>query len=191
MKIIYFLFIFLSYGCSNFFDSWSKVNDESIAIKTPYVKNADCRIYDGSSRKWRLRKTPGVVTVYKGYPPLTISCHKKGFKDTVLQIYDNKSYRPESEADEITSSFFSDFLDIIPAISKGVATVIYDPFVSLSKEYPREVVIWMEPEQWSSEDFRRSWSYNKSLSENKILKQKEAIDRKRIQEYYKKKENNI
>lgn len=188
MKYLYLIFIitFLS-SCSSFLESFSKINDQSIVIKTPYVKDADCFFYDGNGRKWRLRKTPGVISVYKGYPPLTVNCHKKGFKNTVLQLYDDKPYRSKSEADKVIDNVFTSILDIIPSIAKGLASIIYDPFVNISKEYPREITVWMEPEKWPSEDFKRVWSYNKSLLENKNIKQKESIDKKRIQEYYEKK----
>ncbi len=61
-------------------------DQQRIAVVTPEVKDAACKLEDGRGGFWYLPRTPGTVIVNKGDGPLEVTCEKEGYKTATATV---------------------------------------------------------------------------------------------------------
>lgn len=144
------IILFLLSGCVEV----ERIKQQSIVLRTPHVTDAKCVLSDKRGTAWKVKKTPGVVTVRAGNAPLNIVCEKKGYRKTIKSV----------EEERVNFRNYPGFLE-------EVSGFVQDPFSNIATKYPDEIAVWMEPLQWESEEAMREWAYDKNIYE----KQQEAI----------------
>lgn len=108
------------------------------------VDGANCELTDKKGGKWYVPHTPGTATVRKGDGPMTIVCKKDGFKTSTLMVDES-----------VTGATFGNIL-----LGGGVG-ILVDAASGAAQQYPDQVVVWMEPEEWESEDAKNAWHKSK------------------------------
>lgn len=140
---------------------------QSILIETPYTKEAKCEIMDAHTNRWVIKKTPKLLAIQSGHPPLTIFCRKDGYKDTAVKVDD----------------YVKELNDLkqLPLVLEEVMGAGFDPYATIWSKYPDHIKVWMEPEQWSSEQFQRQWAYEREVynkEQMRIMKEREERRKK-------------
>lgn len=168
-KIITSLILLIVSGCASTMESLKMANTQNLLIQTPHVNGAECELSDKGGRKWRLWETPGTIAVKQGHPPLVIICTKKGFKKSVLTINEQKEELLTIDGKRIDVSLFNQFPTkfprLIPGTIRETAGFMQDPTGSVSTEYPNEVIVWMEPKKWESEEQMREWAFDREVQD--------------------------
>jgi len=81
MKKLFFIFSILSLsGCATVFTGTTQT--VSIKVEEADTKEslaANCTVTDSNGGQHSLAGNPGVITVARGFNPLTVSCRKKGY----------------------------------------------------------------------------------------------------------------
>lgn len=108
------------------------------------IDGANCELTDKKGGKWYVPHTPGTATVRKGDGPMTIVCKKDGFKTSTLMLEES-----------VTGATFGNII-----LGGGIG-ILVDAASGAAQQYPDQVVIWMEPEEWDSEDAKNAWHRNK------------------------------
>lgn len=132
---------------------------QTVMVITPHAEGAECELVDSKGAKWRVKNTPDAVTVGKGNGPMTVTCHKKGYKTGITILGESTAY--------------TTFGNVV--IGGGVG-VIADILSGAAQEYPNEVQVWLEPEKWKSKSARQAWlkekgDYEQLLKKPEIQKQ--------------------
>lgn len=139
--------------------------DQSVMVRTEKsVYGASCELTDSKGRKWYVPETPGTVTILKGDAPLSVVCRKEGYRAATLQIDET-----------VAGATFGNIL------LGGLIGVAVDAASGAAQKYPGEIVVWMQPEKWDSEDDRERWlrekaAFDEALKE-KIAEQRDAAER--------------
>lgn len=143
----------------------SEVKSQNITVRTPMAEDARCVFTDQKGHRWRVLATPGTVVVKPGHGPLTAICEKFGYKKSVSFVNEEPVV-----------------LDYMDMLEEGIG-VAMDPSATVSKRFPKEIVIWMEPKEWKSEEHLRTWALEKRLYENQqaALRKAQQADRQRIE----------
>jgi hypothetical protein len=142
-------------------DALDHIKKETLVIRTPHVEDAKCALIDKRGTRWMLRKSPGPVTVRAGNGPMTITCTKKNYEKTIISV-------EEEKVD----------LQNYPGFLEEVSGFVEDPYSNIITRYPDEILVWMKPLHWDSEDAERAWAYEKDIYE----KQQEAKKQARLAE---------
>lgn len=146
-------------GCATIVSGTS----QSIAITTPKVDGAECKLTDSKGGQWYLADTPGSVTVRKGDGPMTIICSKDGYeKGTTLF------------EEEIAGSTLGNII-----LGGGIG-IFVDAASGAAQKYPDQAIVWMKPAQWKSEEQKIAWLEEKKEYEEKIaaeIKEKQEDSR--------------
>lgn len=194
MKYLTLLFILLLSACASAIDSGFAARNQNILVETPMVTGAKCTVTDRRGFTWNVYKTPNTVTVQEGHPPLTVICKKKGYKTTTQQIGEFKEELLTIDGERVSMGIYDQFPTkaprLVPGALKEAAGFALDPFGSVSTKYPDKISIWMEAENWESEDKMRMWAYEKEIEQNEIAlkaKEDEIKDAERKAERRKKK----
>jgi hypothetical protein len=146
--------------------------NQSVTVDTEKdVYDASCKLTDKKDRSWHLR-TPGTVMVRKGDGPMTILCEKEGYKPSQLVVEET-----------ITAATFGNI------ILGGAVGVVVDAATGAAQKYPANIIVWMEPEKWASEEDKTAWLMAKGDlpmkgKEGKALlekKEREALIEDRLQ----------
>lgn len=168
-KIASLIIVLVTSGCASTLESLKIANTQNILIQTPHVDGAECEISDKGGRKWRLWSTPGTIPILQGHPPIVIICTKKNFKTSVLTVNEHKEEILTIDGKRIDVSIHNQFITKIPRLVPGAiretAGFMQDPTGSISTTYPNEVVVWMEPKKWESEEQMREWAFDRDVLE--------------------------
>ncbi len=134
--------------------------DQSVTVITEKkVNGAKCELNDSNGGKWFISDTPGTVNVRKGYGPMSIECNKEGYVTTVLSV------------DEV---FAGATLGNI--LLGGGIGIFIDAMSGSAQKYPDEIVIWMEPENWDSDEEKLAWFKAKEEYEAELLAKQKALE---------------
>jgi len=129
--------------------------DQSVTVMTEKdVAGASCELSDSRGGKWFVNNTPGTVSVHKGDGPMTVICRKQGYLDTILSV-------EETVAGATLGN----------VILGGGVGIIVDAMSGSAQRYPDQIVVWMEPEEWESESFRKEWEQEKQAYEEFLKEQ--------------------
>lgn len=135
--------------------------NQSISVVTEKgVQQATCELTDKKARIYYVSGTPEKITVHKGDGPLTVVCRKDGYKTATVQV------------DE---SFHGATLGNV-LLGGGVGIVV-DVMSGAAQYYPEQVIVWMEPESWSSEADQAAWLQAKAAyleKQKKVEEEREA-----------------
>ncbi|MEM8845299.1 MAG: hypothetical protein AAGB35_09700 [Pseudomonadota bacterium] len=124
-------------GCA----SMTKGTTQSLTVETKHdADGARCELSDSKSGKWHIPDTPGTVQVKKGDGPMTIVCSKEGYETAELVVEEN-----------FAGATLGNIL-----LGGGIGVII-DASTGAAQEYPEQVVIWMKPTQWQSDEQRVEW----------------------------------
>lgn len=127
---------------------------QSVTVMTEKkVEGADCELTDSQDGKWFV-KTPGTVSVRKGYGPMTITCKKEEYHDTTTSI-------DETFAGATLGNLL---------IGGGIGLLV-DAASGSAQRYPDQIVVWMEPVEWLSDAERQAWVQEKQTYEEKLKRQ--------------------
>lgn len=119
--------------------------NQSLTIVTEKdVFGASCKLTDKKGGTWYLPDSPGSVTVRKGDGPMTIICKKEGYKPCTLVVDES-----------ISGATFGNI------IAGGGIGIFVDAVSGAAQHYPDKIVVWMEPEEWDSEEERVAWRKEK------------------------------
>lgn len=129
---------------------------QSVLLETPYVKNAKCQIMDAHTNRWVVKRTPKLFAIKAGYPPLTIFCQRKGYKDTKVTVED----------------YVIEISDIkqMPSVLEEIIGAGNDIYGKFGSRYPDHIKVWMEPEEWKSEEEMREWAYERKVYRREQLR---------------------
>jgi len=132
--------------------------DQSVTVVTEKnVAGAKCALKDIKGGEWYINDTPGTASVRKGDGPMSVTCTKESFKTATLMV------------DEVIAG--ATLGNIL--IGGGIGIFI-DAMSGAGQQYPDKIIVWMEPEEWRSEDERLEWLKAKEAYEAELLaKQKE------------------
>lgn len=121
------------------------------------VTGARCELIDSREGKWYISGTPGSVTVRKGDGPMTITCTKEGYKPAELLV-----------EEKFAGATLGNVI-----IGGGIGVII-DAASGSAQKYPDQVIIWMEPEVWESEQARIEWQEAKKKFEAELAEKTAA-----------------
>jgi len=125
------------------------------------VVDASCELTDKKGGKWYVPETPAAVTVRKGDGPMSVVCRKDGYKVSTLSV------------DETLAG--ATFGNII--LGGGIG-ILVDAASGAAQQYPDNIIVWMEPDKWTSIEDKLAWEKGKQLYEEA---QAEADKRKNQQ----------
>ena len=175
-----FLIIFLTLSltaCYPTLDAIKRARTQNIMVVTPHADGAKCTITDAIGRKWRVRNTPNSVNVQEGHSPLKFVCRKTGYKTTVNTISEHKQELLTIDGERVTLGIYQQFPTksprLIPSLVKETAGFAIDPTGNLSTKYPNEVTIWMEPNEFESDEAMIAWAYDKEIWINERILQED------------------
>lgn len=130
---------------------------QNLTVTTPRVDGATCDLTDSKGGKWFIKDTPNTVTVRKGDGPMTIICKKDGYKTNTLML--EEGFHGATLGNVLLGGGIGIFVDI----ASGAA-----------QKYPDQVVMWLEPEKWDSEEEKAAWEAEKAEYQKKIEEEKAA-----------------
>ena len=131
---------------------------QSVMVKAEKgVVGASCELTDKKGGKWYVPSTPGTATVRKGDGPMQIICRKDGYQVSTLSVDET-----------ITGATFGNIL-----LGGGIG-ILVDAASGAAQQYPDEVIIWMEPEEWSSLEDKLAWEQSKKEYEEAIDESKQS-----------------
>lgn len=114
---------------------------QSITVVTEKgVEGANCELTDKKGGKWFVPSTPGTATVRKGDGPMSVVCKKDGYKTATLLVDET-----------VTGATFGNII-----LGGGIG-VFVDIASGAAQHYPDKILLWMEPNQWTSEADRIAW----------------------------------
>ena len=120
----------LTSGCATI----TKGTDQSVSVVTEKkVVGAKCELTDVKGHKWYISSTPGTVSVLKGDGPMTITCTKEGYNKALLMV-----------EEAVAGATFGNIL-----LGGGIG-IIVDAISGAAQQYPDQIIVWMEPEEWTS-----------------------------------------
>lgn len=150
--VITFLLVSLSLlsGCATITSGTS----QSVNVVTEKnVSEAKCELIDKKGGKWFIPSTPGSASVKKGDGPLSIICKKDGYITAELMVDET-----------LVPATFGNIL-----LGGGIG-IIVDSVSGAAQQYPDQVLVWMEPEKFSTDLERDAWNQEKEkfiLTQNK------------------------
>ena len=132
---------------------------QSVTVVTEKdVSGASCELADRKGGKWYVNATPGTVSVRKGDGPMSIVCNKEGFKTASIMVEES-----------VSGATLGNVL-----IGGGIGIFI-DAMSGSAQRYPDEIIVWMKPENWLSEEEKVAWEEAKQAYEEKLATEKEAL----------------
>ncbi len=134
--------------------------DQSVSVVTEKnVEGAKCELTDAKGHKWYIPSTPGTATVLKGDGPMTVTCTKEDYNKALLMV-------DETFAGATLGNIL---------IGGGIGIFI-DAMSGAAQQYPDQIIVWMEPEEWASEEKRLEWVKEKEAYEEKLAAIKKAAE---------------
>ena len=121
------------------------------------VLDAHCELTDKKGGRWYVPSTPGVASVRKGDGPMSIVCKKDGYKPAVLSVDET-----------LVGATFGNIL-----IGGGIG-ILVDAASGAAQQYPDNVILWMEPEEWSSVEEKLAWEKQKLAFEEAEVEKKKV-----------------
>lgn len=160
MKQLTVIFILCLGGIASGCATITTGTSQSITISTEKnVTGAKCELTDTKGGQWYVNNTPGTVSVHKGDGPMTVICRKDGYKPATLIVEES-----------VAGATLGNIL-----IGGGIGIFI-DAMSGSAQRYPDQIIVWVEPEQWDSEQARMEWFKEKEAFEEKLAKQNEPIE---------------
>jgi len=104
------------------------------------IEGASCELADQAGRVWHVTSTPGEVTVNKGDGPMTVVCHKQGYRDGSVLV-----------DEDVTGAAYGNIL------LGGAIGVAVDAASGAAQHYPDVIIVWIEPAHWASLEARIEW----------------------------------
>lgn len=136
-----FLAVSLLTGCATI----TSGTTQSVNVVTEKeVKEAKCELTDKKGGKWFIPSTPGSASVRKGDGPLSIICQKGGYKTANLMV--DETLVPAT------------FGNII--LGGGVG-ILVDSISGAAQQYPEQIIVWMEPEDFKTDTEKDVWRREK------------------------------
>lgn len=125
------------------------------------VQEAKCELTDKKGGKWFVPSTPGSATVRKGDGPLSIICKKNGYKTAKLMV--DETLVPAT------------FGNII--LGGGIG-ILVDAASGAAQQYPDQILVWMEPEDFKTEQEKDVWLKEKQQHDvaQKNMEQTAQVD---------------
>ena len=120
---------------------------------------AKCELKDTKGGQWYISDTPGTVSVRKGDGPMSVTCTKEGHKTATLTV-------DEAVAGATLGNI----------ILGGGIGIFIDAMSGAGQQYPDKIIVWMEPEEWRSEDERLEWLKAKEAYEAELLAKQKALE---------------
>ena len=130
-----------------------KGTDQTVAVETPGIEKAECSLVDNKGTNYYVKSTPESVVVNRGDGPLTITCEADGYKTTTTE-FDEKF-----EGWTLGNIIFG-----------GVIGVVVDAASGAAQHYPGELLVFMEPEKWVSEEKKQQWLEERAAYDKKLKK---------------------
>ncbi|MFQ5958647.1 MAG: hypothetical protein ACE5LF_04690 [Alphaproteobacteria bacterium] len=130
-----------------------KGTDQTVAVETPGVEEAECSLVDNKGMNYYVKSTPDSVVVNRGDGPLMITCEADGYKKTTTE-FDEKF-----EGWTLGNVIFG-----------GIVGVVVDAASGAAQQYPGELLVFMEPDKWVSEEQKQQWIEEKAAYEKKLKK---------------------
>ncbi len=130
---------------------------QPFSVKTEKVSGAKCELVDSKDSRWIIPDTPGTVEITKGDGPLTVTCSKGGYKTASLQVEE---------------TFAGATLGNV--LLGGGIGIIVDAASGAAQEYPDEVIVWLEPKSWASEQAKQDWYAERDALQEKLRQEAEA-----------------
>lgn len=113
------------------------------------VKEAKCELTDKKGGTWFIPSTPGSASVRKGDGPLSIICQKGGYKTANLMVDET-----------LVPATFGNIL-----IGGGVG-ILVDSMSGAAQQYPEQIIVWMEPENFNTDIEKDVWRREKEEFES-------------------------
>ncbi len=125
-------------------------DQQRIAVVTPEVKDAACKLEDARGAFWYLPRTPGTVIVNKGDGPLEVTCEKEGYK-TATATVDGRVFAPGAVTTAGLSAIPGATLYLIGALvlplsATAAVGLAVDAATGAIAPYPDQVVVAMAPD---------------------------------------------
>jgi hypothetical protein len=121
------------------------------------VHDAHCELTDKKGGQWHVPSTPGTASVRKGDGPMSVVCKKEGYKPAVLSVDET-----------IVGATFGNII-----LGGGIG-ILVDAASGAAQQYPDNVIMWMEPEEWSSVEEKLAWQKDKAAFEESVAEKKKA-----------------
>ncbi len=107
-------------GCATIIDG----THQTVHIKTPPTSHAYCTL-SNSKGHWKLRNTPGAVSVHRSSSALRVECNKAGYKAKTLYV--NSHLKPEIAGNVIVGGFVGAGVDAVDGAAYGYPSNISVP----------------------------------------------------------------
>lgn len=123
---------------------------QNVTVITPEADGAMCSLSDSKGRVHYIESTPGTALVHRGDGPISVICHKEGYKKAVGMIEEN-----------IAGASYGN-LALGPAFLIGYAV---DGMTGSAQKYDSSVTIEMERmsemsrKAWEDEDLEEDMTY--------------------------------
>lgn len=104
------------------------------------IQDAKCELTDKKGGKWFVPSTPGSATVRKGDGPLSIVCKKAGYKTANLIVDES-----------LVPAIFGNIL-----LGGGIG-ILVDAASGAAQQYPDQILVWMEPDNFKTELEKDAW----------------------------------
>ncbi len=122
---------------------------QSMTVITPYSPGAYCTLKDSKKGRWIVSSTPGEAEVERAGGTINISCS-------------NPDYVSAQKL--VGTSFNGATLGNV--IAGGLIGMAVDASTGANKKYPDTVLVWLEPEDFSSPQSKEMWFAEKDKYEN-------------------------
>ena len=130
---------------------------QSVSVITEKgVTGAKCELTDSLARRWFIADSPGTVEVRKGDGPMRVVCEKEGYETADISV------------EEVVAG-----ATLGNVILGGGIGLVVDSLSGAAQRYPEEIVLWMRPEEWESEEQRLEWEEAKRQYEAKLAAEAE------------------
>lgn len=124
---------------------------QPFSVKTEQTAGAKCELVDSKGTRWVIPDTPGTVEITKGDGPLEVTCSKGGFKTASVTVEEG-----------FAGATLGNIL-----LGSGIG-IIVDASTGAMQEYPDEVIVWLEPENWASAAQKEQWLADKEAYESAL-----------------------
>jgi len=119
--------------------------DQAVRVITEKdVVGASCTFLDSEGNRSYIPRTPGTTYMPRGNAPLTVTCKKPGYKPATFVVEEGMAGATMGNV-----------------ILGGGIGFIFDAASGAAQRYPDEVVVWLEPEEWSDEASKLQWEEEK------------------------------
>lgn len=133
---------------------------QTVFVETPFMEGASCSLVDSKNGIWHIPHTPAATTVTKGNGPLNVTCKKSGYITATTSV-----------DEDLAGATFGNII-----LGGGIG-IFVDAASGAAQKYPDKIIVWMQPNKWSSQQQKKEWLSAKEKYEEDLRQKEEAAKR--------------